>query len=627
MTGSDAGAPSSRRHDSYSLTVSGETVADLLLRYLKLEGVTHIFGVPGGGVATLLTALKDRRGELDYVVCRHETGAAYAADGYFRATGKLGVVLVTTGPGATNALTGAMNAQAGGSAVLVISGEVNEQYSGMGYLQEGIDAGLNVSAIYSAATRYSSVVTDQSNFQTLLAQALRDALSIPRRAVHLSMPNNVCAETVAEVSIPASPGNYRATPAGISAEQVSAALDQLLACKRPLIMVGNGCRRLAPAQLGELRGLAERYGIPVMTTADGKGIFPESHELSLRVYGFAACMWPQYWLLPERLQPGAPPYDGLLVLGSSLNDLGTNKWDPMLIPRGPFIQVDMDQSIIGRAFHVSLGIVGDAGAFLSEAARQSAHRPPVAAAVKERKEFVARIKRERSPFVDPAQYASEAAPIQPAALVRVLQKELPRDAMILLDAGNCAGWGAHYFEIGAPRAIHSALAMGPMGFAVGGALGAKTGAPERCVAALVGDGAFLMHGAEVSTAAAHKLGAIWIVLNDDDLHMVSQGQAHFFPDKRDPDIWYELYRLGKPTLAEFSRALGADAFEIQSPAELRAAMPQVLAGAAAGRPQVVVAKIDFKAQPPYYNPDYISVPAAPAATAPARAGRHLRGPR
>lgn len=602
-----------RKHRDYALTLNNQTVSQVLLRYLDLEGVHHVFGIPGGGIANLLTAFKDARDEFQYVVCRHETGAAYAADGYHRVTGNLGVVMVTTGPGATNALTGAMNAQAAGSAMLVMTGEVNEQYFGMGYLQEGVGSGHDVQQIYGAATRSSAVVSDQSNFQTLLTQALREAQSIPAAATHLSIPNNVAAETVTSVHVPASVANYRAVPMGAPASQTEQALKMLLAARRPLILLGNGCRRALRGPTGErFQAFVERYGIPVITTADGKGVFPEDHPLSLRVYGFASCMWPQYWMIPSRQDPGAPDhFDALLVLGSSLDDLATNKWDPMLLPDGPLIQVDLQQSAIGRSLHVALGVVAEVGAFVDELARQSGAHPPDPAAVAAREAFVAAIKRDHSPVFDPAQYESEASPCQPAALIRVLQDTLPGDAAIFLDAGNCVGWGNHCFEIAQPREIFSSLAMGPMGFAVGAVVGATFGAPGRTCVAVVGDGAFMMHGAEVSTAAAHKKGAIWFVLNDDDLHMVSQGQAHFFPDPTDPDVWAHLYRLGDPNLVWFARGLGADAVEVDSPAALRERMPDVLAGSRAGRPQVVIVRIDRAAAPPYYIAAYNSAPAEP----------------
>src|SRR5579884_1900507 len=161
----------------YVTSYSSLTVAQLLLLYLGREGVTKVFGIPGGGVANLLVEFKNQRANFEYVVCRHETGAAYIADGYFRATGTLGVVMVTSGPGATNALTGSMTAQNDGSGLLVITGEVAEQYFGKGALQEGVDTDLDIQSIYSAASVYSAEISDPTEAQTLIEQAIRDAMT------------------------------------------------------------------------------------------------------------------------------------------------------------------------------------------------------------------------------------------------------------------------------------------------------------------------------------------------------------------------------------------------------------------------------------------------------------------
>lgn len=591
---------------SYVTRVQGETVGQLLLRYLKLENVRYIFGIPGGGLAYLLDVLKDDREQFQYVICRQETGAAYLADGYHRVTGNLGVVMVTTGPGATNALTGAMNAQNDGSAMLVITGEVDEQYYGKGYLQEGVDAGLNINAIYTAATNYSSTISSQANFQTLLTQALRDAQSIPRRAVHLSMPVNVTQEVVADIAIPAAVENYRAMPQSVPTNAIEQALQVLLAAKRPLIFLGNGCRQaFGDQERSQLLTFVERYGIPVMTTADAKGVFPETHPLSFRVYGFSSCLWAQYYLDPARMEePEAPPYDALLVLASSLNDLATNKWNPMLVPNGPLIQIDLDQSAIARAFHVALGIVGEVGAAVRELSQISSHYPPNIEEVEDRKAWIARIKDKHAPFYQPEWYESTQKPIQPAAVVRVMQAVLPNDAIVMLDAGNCVGWGIHYLVVDPPMQCHSSLAMGPMGFGVGAIVGAKIAAPERTCVALVGDGAFMMQGAEVSTAKQYGVGAIWIVLYDNDLNMVSQGQEHFFPDSHSPRIWSELYQLGQPNLVNYAKGLGAEARGVKTPEDLEQTLKTAIDRAAQGKPQVIIAHIDRQSVPPYYIKDY-----------------------
>ncbi|WP_293002085.1 thiamine pyrophosphate-binding protein [Nevskia sp.] len=582
------------------------TVADTILHYLKLEGARHVFGIPGGGLQNLLVNFKNARDEVRYVICRHETGAAYAADGYARISGGLGVVMVTTGPGATNALTGTMNADNDGSPLLTITGEVAQQFFGKGYLQEGTDFRLDVNRLYAASTDFSAMISTGSNAQELIEQALRIALGTPGRSTHLSLPDNVSLETLPAAGLAKATTRYRCGPGGIAASDVQRIAEILSRAKRPLVFLGNGCRKaLAAGGLARLLAFVEQYQIPVITTADGKGIFPESHPLSLRVYGFASCQWPQYWMKPTLADPNAEPYDALLIIGSALGGLATHNWLPMIEPQGPIVQVDVDSRALGRGLPLALGVVGEAGALFDALPAAAAACTWSAADIEARRDFLAGIKRRFSPFVAPNDYKGKARPIKPPALIRVLQDALPDDAIVMLDSGNCVGWASHYFVIDPPRQIHPSLAMGPMGFGVGAVIGAKFAAPERVCLAVVGDGAFLMHGAEVSTAQAYRLGAIWVVLNDDDLHMVTQGMSILHPDPTDPKVYDGLYGLGKPDLVKFAEGLGADAHGIDSPDDLAAVMPAVLKAAAKGRPQVIVARIDRKQVPPYYNPAYL----------------------
>jgi len=311
-----------------SVSTTALTVGDALIHYLKLEGVTHIFGIPGGGLMNLLVNLKENHDDLHYVICRQETGAAYMADGYFRATGK---------------------------------------FNGRGYLQEGVDAPLDVNDVYKAAV-YSSASLDSSlSAETLIRKAMRNAHSLPRQATHLSLPVNVTVELIPEsAKLPTNPASYRTHFSGAPLKQVAEAIKAFLSCKRPLIFLGNGCRQALrdPEIYKCLVDFVESQAIPVITTADAKGIFSENHPMSLRVYGMANCMWPYHYMTDEDM-----PYDGLLVLGSQLGELSTNKWLPMLIPQGsnaPFIQVDANQRIIARSFEVTHGIVGEAGAFIKD---------------------------------------------------------------------------------------------------------------------------------------------------------------------------------------------------------------------------------------------------------------------
>lgn len=581
---------------------TSENVSTKLFDYLKAEGVTHVFGIPGGALAHLLNEFYDRPDEMTYVVTRHEAGAAYMADGYFRATGRLGVSAVTSGPGATNTISGACNAQSAGSRTLVLTGEVSEAFFGKGFLQEGADGPLDLNQVFKSAVGYSAVISSPQNAQTLFETALRTAGSIPHQTCHLSLPLDVCGQP-STMTVPDSPSAYTPRPAGPAPDNVTEVLDILAKAKRPMILIGDGCRiPLRDAdRLAALEEMVTEWGIPVMTTADGKGVFDEEHALSLRAFGIANCVWPHYWMTQKE-----PAYDALLIIGSGLGQLATNVWNTMLMPDGPIIQIDANPHVIGRGYPTQLGIESEAGLWI-DAMAAGAKARPVPAEAKTRRQIMAQIKQDHSPFDNLGEYQSESALIQPAALCRVMQETLHRegeDTLIFLDAGNCVGWGVHYLVSGPGFEVHPSLDMGPMGFGVCAVIGAKIARPDTVVATLTGDGAFLMQGAEVSTAAANKVGAIWIILDDNDLAMVSQGMTHFYG--RDLARWKQLYALGNPDLVAFSEGLGAEAVKVTTPAEARAALIRAVERGAEGIPQVIVAKINPDAEPPYYNPLYAS---------------------
>lgn len=584
------------------MTTDGKNAAEILLDYLELEGVDTIFGIPGGGTIELNEILMKQRDRFNYVICRQETGAGYIADGYFRASGKLGVVLVTTGPGATNALTGIMNAEAGHSRVLLLTGEIAEEYYGMGYLQEGIDSKLDVNGIYKNSVSSSAVVSSADNVHTLVEAALRATSSRPFRAAHISMPVNVTMATPKKPHVmPTSSEQYRTAPNCAGAERVHEALEMLAAAERPLLMLGNGCREALwdTGTLEMLSNFVTEHGIPVITTSDGKSIFPEQHEMSLGQFGLANSIWPYYWF-----NQSAPEYDLLCVIGSGLAELATNKWNPMLFPKsGKLIQVDANDQAIGKVHPMSLGVVGEAGAFLRAMCNQAGDVDWSSGVAEVRRAKVAEIKAQHSRFKSDEEYNSTAAPCQPAALCRVMQEEMPADkTLIFLDSCNSVGWGSHYLVAGAGFETHASLDMGPMGFAVGAVIGGKMARPDCQCLCLTGDGAFMMQGSEISTASQNRVGGIWVVLNDNDLGMVSQGMEHFMGG--DIDVWRKIYALGNPDLVKYSEGLGADAYGVDNPEDFRTALKSAMAGAAEGRPQAIIVKVDRDAIPPYYNPLY-----------------------
>ncbi len=394
------------------------TIAQLLLEYLRLEGVSKIFGIPGGAAIYVMNELQKRQGDFQFLICRHETGAVYMAHGFSIATDGLGVVLTTSGPSAANALTGAINADTSGVPMLVITGEVPQKYYGLAYLQEGIDAQLDMAAVFQNAVRYSAVVSSPDNFPTILQQALREARSLPSRATHISLPNDVAAAAVpvgpAGAPVPASTDRYRAVPSGIDAVQVRRVFDDLTPAKLPLIFLGNGCRRALrdAGRLQAFKAFVDKFGIPVMTTPDAKGIFPESHPMSLRNYGLCGCRWTSVYMgqfdahfreQANKTGMELKHYDALLVLGSNLGELATtvaekDVYGKLLIPTDHFIQVDLDQSVIGRNFPVTQGIIAEAGATIDELCRLGTTAEPVpGSGLEQRKLFIQGIKKNYPP--------------------------------------------------------------------------------------------------------------------------------------------------------------------------------------------------------------------------------------
>ncbi|TML46785.1 MAG: thiamine pyrophosphate-binding protein [Actinobacteria bacterium] len=390
------------------------TVAQLLLEYLKLEQATTIFGIPGGAAVWIIDELKKQNTTFDFVVCRQETGAAYMAHGFARAGGGLGVVLTTSGPAAANALSRTVNANAAGCPLLAITGEVAEKFFGMGYLQEGIDVDLDIDTIYRNAVAYSAVIASQSDAATLIEQALRVAQSQPSRAAHLSIPNDVAGTCVTgsdttnpyTIWFPSAPSRYRTVPSSTDDAAVKLAFGDLSSATRPLIFLGNGARAALSDthRLARFQKLVAKWALPIMTTPDAKGIFPEDHALSLRNYGITACAWPDVYM---GAAPGKPSqFDALMVLGSSLGELATTvsnaqPFSQSLIPTEHFIHVDLDEGMIGRNFPITRGIVGDVGATIEALVEAATGKNPDPAPTKARLQLIAGIKATTSPFAIP----------------------------------------------------------------------------------------------------------------------------------------------------------------------------------------------------------------------------------
>ncbi|MEO6445949.1 MAG: thiamine pyrophosphate-binding protein [Gemmatimonadaceae bacterium] len=580
-------------------TIPSISIPELIIKYLQLEGVDHIFGIPGGSFPDLLAALKPLRATLPYIVARHETGAAYMADGYHRASGKLGVVLVTSGPGATNALTGAMNAQAGMTSMLVITGEQPQSSFGLDWEQEGVDLDLDVLQVYKSAVAYSAMTPNTQDFDVLFRQALRIAQGRPGQAAHLSIPHDIMASTATNVRFPNSPSLYRATFDACAPADVQMVADALAAAQRPMILLGNGSRDALGSEeaLAQFVAMVERFSIPVGTTADAKALFPESHALALRNCGYPSCTWPGLYFSPPTGSPDAAPFDCLIVLGSSMGDFATNLWDAAMVPAGPFIQVDANSKVIGRSMPITRGVIAELGAFIPALAAVMQERKP-GPSVKDRTAYLEWMKKTHSAYADPEARESDATPIRPERAMAIVSEMLPPGSHVFPDAGNTCGWTATYLELDPPSRMHAALDVGAMGYATAAVVGAKLADPSATCLSIGGDGSFLMHGAEVTTACQYGVGPIWMVWNENDLNMVTQSMAAHYPAPG----WDDYYALGNPDLVKVAEGFGAEAYLVHSPADLKDSLARAIDGGQKGRPQVIVVREDASARPPFNFP-------------------------
>lgn len=554
------------------------SVARLLLEYLKRESVQAVFTLPGGPLSPVLDALYHEPA-IRTIATRHEAGAAFMALGYARVSGRLGVCFLTTGPGATNSITGVAAAQSDSLPVLVLTAQVATSTFGRGSIQDSFDR-LNIVEMFRSIAKMSVMAANPRNFAMTLRQALRMAMTGRRGPVHINLPTDFMKKPVpCELQWP---HDYRPVTRAFDREAVKQAAQHLLEARKPAILAGHGVN-LAAAQ-PELLELAELLSIPVATTPKGKGAFPENHRLSLRVFGTASSPWAENCLLTEGT-------DVLFVMGSSLHECSTQGWEPRLQPSKALLQLDIEPSVIGRNYPVSVALAGDVKTTLRELLF---HLRRMLANGEHRicgdPETIRRVKRGSEPLLEAEALTCDALPIKPQRLMGELNKALPKNSIVFIDSGNNTLWATHYLNATGENAfIHNWGDFGAMGFGVAAPIGGKLAAPDRPVVAIVGDGAFAMNGMEVSTAATYGIAVIWIVLNDSKYNAVHHGQRLLYEGRT---IASEFHRMD---IAKIAESLGAVGRRIVSAREIGPALAEALAS---GKPTVLDVWIDAEEVPP-----------------------------
>ena len=570
-------APALKMHgDGVPGQLTGDCrAAEYLVDALAGAGVRHVFGVIGGTVFPFFTATVGRQAQI--VMAKHEAGAAFMADGYARASGGLGACVATSGPGATNLITGVTAAYADSVPIVVITGQVATKSFGRGAMQESSTEGVDIVDVFKQVTRYSVLVFRADRLPAVWQKALRMALGGRPGPVHLSLPADVQERMIQRPARMPSGGHAGRTYDRTAIKQ--AAL-HLLRSRRPAILAGHGA--ILSNASDEIRAIAEMLEIPVATTPKGKGAFPEDHQLSIGPFGYSGSPLAQWHLLESGV-------DVLLAIGTSLSEWGTLGWDPRLQPSEALLHVDIDPYEIGKNYSVTVPVIGDAKSGLTELAYEI-RRQQQRYLHWRRRNGKLEPPADRPRFLNAASMDSTAGPIKPQRLLRDLQDALPRDALVFVDGGANRSWAIHYWQSIHPRTFFCATGMASMGFGVAGAIGGKFAKPDRVVVSITGDGGFLMNGMEVSTAVHYGQQVIWVVLNDAGYGMIH----HALRMMKRPDVGTRYPRVDCARVAE---GLGAQAFRIREPGQINRDFIQRIV--ASGRPTVLDVEIDMDEVAPF----------------------------
>ncbi len=472
-------------------------VAEQLIEVVREFGVDTVFGIPGGAIGYLYAAL-EKSPDIRLVHAKHEANAVFLAMGYSLATGRPGVVLTTSGPGVTNALTGLASADADGIPVVLIAGEVARSSFGRGALQEGSVYGFDAVGMARHVCKTAVQLTRPDAAVATFRKVMTAVMSQRKGAAFVSLPLDV-ASTAAAASTcfgTHEPGFRIDRPA---CERV---MELLLRAERPLIFAGAGAR--GPETRGRLLELVRRTGAPVVVTPKGKGTFPEDHPAYLGLFGFGG-----HESAIEYLRAGP---DVVLVCGSGLDDFATNAWSPLLQASRAFVQIDVDAAQLGKNYPVDIGLLGALDEVID--AMIAAPGEPVVRAP------TSRLVLQPAPI-------SATGRLTTIDVVEAMNEICPANSFFTSDMGEHLSIALHYLRVREPGMFITCLGFGSMGSGICVAAGLAFGARDekRRAYAVCGDGGMLMSGGELATAVQWKLPVTFLVINDSRLNMCHHGIA------------------------------------------------------------------------------------------------------
>ena len=527
--------------------------AEIVIECLKEQGVDTVFGYPGGAILNVYDELYKHRDEIRHILTSHEQGASHAADGYARATGKVGVCLATSGPGATNLVTGIATAYMDSIPIVAITCNVGVSLLGKDSFQE-----IDITGITLPITKYNFIVKDVSDLADTIRKAFRIAKSGRPGPVLIDIPKDVTANvTEYEYKEAEQPARSEVQ---ISREELDSALSMIRASRRPVVFVGGGAV-LSDAS-DELFEFVEKVDAPVTDTLMGKGAFPGTDPRYTGMLGMHGTKASNY---------SVSECDLLIVVGARFSDRVTGNTETFA-KNAKILQIDIDPAEMNKNIIITQGIEGDIKnvlKLLNENLDQQEHR-----------EWLEKVEDYKEKY--PLKYHPEG--LTGPFIVEEIYRQTKGESLIVTEVGQHQMWAAQYYKYTKPHTLLTSGGLGTMGYGLGAALGAKTGCPDKTVINIAGDGCFRMNMNEIATAVRHNIPVIQVVVNNHVLGMVRQWQDLFYDERYSATVLRDAVDFVK--LAD---AMGAVGIRATSQQEFRAALEEALT---LNKPVVIDCQID-----------------------------------
>ena len=555
-------------HPARDLLDTMPTGAEMLINALTFEGVDTIFGYPGGAVLHIYDELWRARERITHYLVRHEQGAVHMAEGYARATGRVGVVLVTSGPGATNAVTGIANAYMDSTPIVVITGQVPKHLIGTDAFQE-----VDTVGITRPCVKHNYLVREASDLPGVVREAFHLARSGRPGPVVIDIPKDVSAARAnySRLDHVAFPFSAQSPP--VDRHSVERAFAAILNAKKPVLYIGGGIANSGAHEA--LRSFAETLRLPVTPTLMGIGGFPSSHPFCLGMLGmhgtYAANM-------------AVAESDLLIALGVRFDDRVTGKL-ATFAPNASVIHVDIDPANIGKNVAPSLPLAGDVNdvlvQFLSLIRERGAEG--IQESIQTREPWWDEIRNWQR--LQPLRFSGSQNHIKPQSVIRTLHQLTKGEALITTDVGQHQMWVAQFYPFTRTRQLITSGGLGTMGFGLPAAVGAQLALPDQLVVAVVGDGGFQMTNQELATAIQYKLPVKILVMNNGYLGMVRQWQEMFY-DRTYSEVDISV----APDFVKLAEAYGAAGFRAERPSELHDVLEAALNHKGVAVVDIVVSK-------------------------------------